>query len=82
MTDPTSRRMAAIGVHQPDVRVFHGGLAIGDSPFGAGVGNVFAVRRPDRRVVRVLGRRQTSDGTVGDPNGEDVVVEESSELAL
>jgi len=43
---PNFAAMAAVGVHDPDMRVFHGGLAIGEAAAGAAINNEFAVRRP------------------------------------
>src|ERR1700689_4187316 len=47
--------IAAVAVHDPDVRVFHGGFAVGEATARAQIGNGFTVRRPPRIVFAILG---------------------------
>ena len=68
--------IAAIGIHDPDVRVFHGGLAVGEAATRAAIDDGFSVRRPQRIVFVGLGCGQTVNAVVGELQREEVVVKE------
>ena len=57
--------IAAIRVDQPDVRIFHGGFAIGKTALCAEIDDGLAVRRPARIVFAGFGSRESMDAAVG-----------------
>ena len=67
--------VAAVGVHHPDVRVFHGRLTVGQAAFCAAINDVLAVRRPQRLVLVVFGRGQAANAAVRHIQRENVIVE-------
>src|SRR5207302_8130252 len=68
--------IAAIRSHQPNMCVFHRGLAIGEAAASSAIGYEFANGRPEGFVLAVLGRGQAMDAVVGQLQCEQVVVEE------
>ena len=68
--------VCSICVDQPDMRVFHGGLKIGEAALGGLVDERLAVPRPAGTVFRVFGRGQAADGSGSDIESENVVIEE------
>src|SRR5260370_4116402 len=66
--------IAAVSVHHPDVRVFHGGLAVGQSAARAAINDVLAIRRPKLLVLLVFGSRKTANGGVRDSRPENAAV--------
>ena len=67
--------MAAVGVHYPNVLVFHGGFPVGETPLGGRIGDGFAIRGPARGVFVTFRCREAADGAVGDTKRKDVVIE-------
>jgi hypothetical protein len=68
--------IAAVRVHKPDVRVFHGGFAIRQAAARATIRDEFAVRRPQRIVFAVLRCSQAVNAVVCKLQREKIVVEE------
>ena len=56
--------VAAVGVHHPNVGVFHGRLAVGQAAAGAAIDDVLAVRGPERLVLAVFSRGQAANAVV------------------
>src|SRR6185437_16267196 len=56
--------VAAIGIHQPDVRVFHSGLTVGEAALGREKRDLLAVRRPQRMILRTFDGRELMNGAI------------------
>src|SRR5690242_4023489 len=56
--------IAAIGIHQPYVRVFHGSFAVGRTALSGKKGDVLAVRRPRRIVLRAFDGGELMNGAI------------------
>src|SRR5258708_21967474 len=66
--------LAAVRVHDPNVRVLHGGFAIGQTSAGAAIDNVFTVRRPQRLVLVGFRGGQPAPPALPDaPGGKNVI---------
>ena len=67
--------VAAVGVHEPDVRVLHGGFAVGEPAPRAAIDDALAVWRPQGVVLVRLRGRQAANAVVGNAQRENVVIE-------
>ena len=74
--------MRAVGIHDPDVGVFHGGLGGSQRPSRALISDRFAGGRPDRPVLGIFGVGKAADGPAGLVGGENVVVEDAIRIRL
>src|SRR5713226_6184775 len=67
--------IAAVGVHHPNVRVFHRSLAVGEATASSAKDDTLPVGRPQRFVLVVFRCRQAADAVVCNFHSENVVIE-------
>ena len=67
--------IAAIGIHHPNVRVFHGRFAVGQPAARPAKDNALAVRRPQRLVLVVFRGCQPANAVVRNLQSKNVVIE-------
>src|SRR5262249_37158396 len=68
--------VAAVGVHDPDVGVLHGGLAVGEAAAGATKEDALAIGRPEWIVFDEFAGGDAADGVVRQFQRENVIVKE------